>query len=64
MPKMKTHRGAAKRFRKTGGDKIKRDKAYHGHLASSKSRKRKRGLRQGTYVSVADAAKVSKLIPY
>ncbi|NLV17121.1 MAG: 50S ribosomal protein L35 [Syntrophomonadaceae bacterium] len=64
MPKMKTHRGAAKRFKKTGSGKIKRAKAYHSHLSLSKSPKRKRGLRKGTYVSVADAAKVAKLIPY
>jgi large subunit ribosomal protein L35 len=64
MPKMKSHRGAAKRFKKTGSGKIKRAKAYHSHLLQCKSPKRKRGLRQGTYVSEADAAKVAKLLPY
>ena len=64
MPKMKTHRGAAKRFKKTGSGKIKRASAYHSHLLTSKSPKRKRNLRKGGYTSEADTAKVARLIPY
>ena len=47
MPKMKTHRGAAKRFKKTGTGKIKRAKAYKGHLLGGKTSKRKRKLETG-----------------
>ncbi|MCR4399748.1 MAG: 50S ribosomal protein L35 [Syntrophomonadaceae bacterium] len=64
MPKMKTHRGAAKRFKKTGAGNIKRSKAYHSHLLGGKTPKRKMNLRKGTLVSKADAPKVAKLIPY
>lgn len=64
MPKMKTHRGAAKRFKKTGSGKIKRSRAYHSHLLQGKSPKRKRNLRKGAYVSKEDAARVERLIPY
>ncbi len=48
MPKMKTHRGAAKRFKKTGTGKIKRSKAYASHLLSSKSPKEKKSAQIGT----------------
>ena len=54
MPKMKTHRGAAKRFRYTKNGKVKRFKAYKSHLLSSKTRKRKRNLRKGTMVDSTD----------
>lgn len=64
MPKIKTHRGAAKRFKKTASGKIKRAKAYKSHILEKKSSKRKRNLRQGTMVSNADAHKVAQLIPY
>ncbi|MFA6033959.1 MAG: 50S ribosomal protein L35 [Myxococcota bacterium] len=64
MPKQKTKRAAAKRFSKTGSGKIKRKKAYHSHILTSKSKKRKRGLRKGTYVDKTNAAKIKKLIPY
>jgi large subunit ribosomal protein L35 len=64
MPKIKTKRGAAKRFSKTGTGKIKRKKAYHSHILSSKDRKRKRKLRKGTYVDKTNAKNISKLIPY
>ena len=64
MPKMKTHRGAAKRFKKTGTGKVKRSKAYAGHLLSSKSPKRKRNLRKSGLVSQAEQKNISKLIPY
>ena len=64
MPKMKTHRGAAKRFKKTGTGKIKRSKAYASHLLGEKSPKRKRGLRKPGLVSEAEQKNVSRLIPY
>lgn len=64
MPKMKTHRGAAKRFGKTGSGKVKRHKAYASHLLSSKSPKQKRRLRTGTTMSKADQKNVAQLIPY
>jgi large subunit ribosomal protein L35 len=64
MPKMKTKRGAAKRFSKTGTGKIKRKKAYHSHILTSKDRKRKRKLRKGTYVDKTNAPKIKRLIPY
>jgi large subunit ribosomal protein L35 len=64
MPKMKTHRGAAKRFKKTASGKIKRSKAYASHLLGSKSPKRKRKLRQAGLVSTEENKRVSLLIPY
>jgi large subunit ribosomal protein L35 len=64
MPKMKTHRGAAKRFKLTGTGKIKRSKAYTGHLLTSKSPKRGRNLRSPAYISENDHAGVKKLLPY
>lgn len=64
MPKMKTHRGAAKRFKKTGSGMIKRSKAYASHLLSSKSPKRKRKLRKAGMVSEVEQKGISKLIPY
>lgn len=63
MPKMKTHRGAAKRFKKTGSGKIKRSKAFASHLLGSKSPKRKRHLRQAGLVSKAENSRIAKLIP-
>jgi len=62
MPKMKSNRGAAKRFRVTASGKIKRHSAYHSHILTKKSNKRKRNLRQESQVSQADAPKVRKMI--
>ena len=64
MPKIKSSRGAMKRFRVTGKGKIKRNKGFKGHLLSSKSKKRKRGLRQGALVSEAEQKNIRKLVPY
>lgn len=64
MPKMKTHRGAAKRYRVTGTGKIKRAKAFKSHILTKKSTKRKRNLRKPAYISEAEAKVVKKLIPY
>jgi large subunit ribosomal protein L35 len=57
MPKIKTNRGAAKRFRKTGTGKIRRNKAYTSHILTKKSTKRKRDLRQSTLVDKSDVKK-------
>jgi len=64
MPKMKTHRGAAKRFRVTAKGKIKRSKAFKSHLLTGKSAKRKRNLRRPTLVSAADRRRIARLLPY
>ena len=54
MPKMKTHKGTAKRFRRTGSGKIMRAKAFKSHILTKKSTKRKRGFRQETELAPAD----------
>ena len=64
MPKMKTHRGAAKRFKKTASGKIKRFRAFRSHILEKKSPKRKRKLRSATLVSSSDMKRVKKLLPY
>ncbi|TDT61047.1 50S ribosomal protein L35 [Fonticella tunisiensis] len=64
MPKMKTHKGASKRYRKTGTGKFKRAHAFKRHILNKKTSKRKRHLRKGTYVHVAEQKKVMKLLPY
>jgi large subunit ribosomal protein L35 len=64
MPKLKTHRGAAKRFKRTGTGKIMRSSAFKRHLLSSKTTKRKRHLKGTTLLSDHDQAKVERMIPY
>ena len=64
MPKMKSHRGAAKRFRKTGTGKLKRAKAFKSHILTKKSSKTKRNLRKAGYVSEAQVKVMKKLLPY
>ena len=64
MPKMKTCRAAAKRFKKTGTGKLKRNKAYKSHILTKKSPKRKRNLRKTGYVSTAQEKAMKKLLPY
>ena len=64
MPKIKTHRGAAKRFKVTGTGKIKRSKAYASHILTKKTRKRKRTLRKANLLDKSDMGRVKKLIPY
>jgi large subunit ribosomal protein L35 len=64
VPKMKTNRAAAKRFRITGSGKIKRNKGFKSHLLSGKGKNRKRKLRQAATVSASDAPNIRKLIPY
>ena len=62
MPKMKSNRGAAKTFKKTGSGKIKRNKAFRAHILTKKSPKTKRGLRKATLVSDADSKRVKTMI--
>jgi len=62
MPKMKTHRGAAKRFKKTASGKIKRGKAFTSHILTKKSAKRKRHLRQPTLVDKADEKRIKRML--
>jgi large subunit ribosomal protein L35 len=64
VPKIKSKRGAMKRFRVTASGKVKRSKGFKGHLLSSKSKKRKRGLRHGGLVSAVEQKNIRKLIPY
>ena len=64
MPKVKTNRAAAKRFRKTGGKKVKRGSAFKRHILTSKSPKRKRQLRKGQYIADADMKELKALLPY
>ena len=63
MPKMKTHRGAAKRFKKTGTGKISRARSNKQHILTKKSMKRKRKLRQTTLVDPVDAKRVRQMLP-
>jgi large subunit ribosomal protein L35 len=64
MPKLKTHKGAAKRFKKTATGKVKRSKAFLRHILTSKAKKRKSQLGTATLVSDADQPKVKRMIPY
>ena len=64
MPKIKTNRGAAKRFKTTGSGKIVRNKAYANHILTKKSTKRKRNLRKSGLVDSTNKKNISRLIPY
>lgn len=64
MYKVKTHSGAKKRFKKTKSGKIKAAKPFKRHLLTKKSSKRKRGLRQGLYLTGGDRAHILPLMPY
>lgn len=64
MPKMKTSRAAAKRFKKTGTGLLKRSKAYKSHILTKKSQKRKRNLRKATVTDAANAKVMKKALPY
>ena len=64
MPKIKTNRGAAKRFKTTGSGKIVRNKAFANHILTKKSTKRKRNLRKSGLVDASNQKQVSRLIPY
>ncbi len=64
MPKLKTHKGAAKRFKKTGTGKVVRAHAFGRHILTSKARKRKRKLHQTTVADESDQAKLKRMLPY
>jgi len=64
VPKLKTNRGAAKRFRKTGTGKIKAKRAFARHILTKKSANRKRGLRTPKFVDQTDAKGIKRLLPY
>jgi large subunit ribosomal protein L35 len=64
MPKMKSKRSAAKRFKFTGTGKIRRNKAFKSHILEKKSPKRKRNLRKAGLVSKTDYKRVKKMLPY
>jgi len=64
MPKMRTNRAAAKRFKRTGTGKLKRGKAYARHNLGSKTRKRKRRLHAPALVDPAEKRHMQKLLPY
>jgi len=63
MPKIKTNRSAAKRFRVTGSGKFKFEKAFGGHILTSKSRKRKRSLRKGQMVDSTNVKSIRRMLP-
>jgi len=62
MPKMKTHSGTSKRFKKTGTGKLKRSHAYRSHMFANKTQKQKRKLRKGTLVSSGDYKRIKQMI--
>ena len=64
MPKMKTHRGAAKWFKKTASGKLKRAKAFRRHILTKKAAKTKMQLRKSGIVSEGDARRIAQLLPY
>ena len=64
MPKLKTHKGAAKRFRLTASGKVKRGHSHARHILTKKSSKRKRQLDVDTLVSVADEIRITQMLPY
>ena len=64
MPKLKTKRAAAKRFKKTGTGQLKRMKAYKSHILTKKSQKRKRNLRKATITDATNAKVMKKILPY
>ena len=64
MPKIKTNRAAAKRFKVTGKGKLKRNKAYKSHILTKKSTKRKRNLRQATITDATNVKNMKKVLPY
>lgn len=64
MPKLKTKRAAAKRFKKTGTGKLKRMKAYKSHILTKKTAKRKRNLRKATTTDASNVKTMKKILPY
>lgn len=64
MPKMKTNRGAAKRFKATGTGKLARNKAFSSHILTKKTTKRKRGLRKSGLVDDSNVKGIKRILPY
>ena len=64
MPKMKTSRAAAKRFKSTGTGKLMRNKAFKRHILTKKSTKRKRNLRQAAVTDATNVKNMKKILPY
>lgn len=64
MPKLKTKRAAAKRFKSTGTGKLKRSKAYKSHILTKKTAKRKRNLRKATITDSTNAKVMKRVLPY
>ena len=64
MPKIKTNRGAAKRFAKTASGGFKRNQSHRRHILTKKPTKRKRQLREPSYIAAADVPAVRRLLPY
>ncbi len=64
MPKMKSHRGAAKRFRGTGSGRIKRYKSHRSHILTKKESKRKRHLRSKAYIHASDVPLIKRMLPH
>jgi len=64
MPKMKTHKGAAKRFKVTGSGKVIKNRSFKSHILEKKSAKRKRKLRHGQVISENDVKRVKRMLPY
>ena len=64
MPKLKTSRAAAKRFKRTGTGKLVRNKAYKSHILTKKSTKRKRNLRKATEIDKSNLAPMKRILPY
>ena len=62
MPKSKTHKGTAKRFKVTGSGRVKRGQAYHGHLFTAKSPKRLRNLRKSGMLAKVDEGRVKRML--
>lgn len=64
MPKLKTHKGASKRFKSTASGKFKRSKAFKSHILTKKTTKRKRKLDTPTTVSESDQRRIERMLPY
>ena len=64
MPKQKTHKGASRRFSLTGTGKVKRKKAFHSHILTKKTTKRKRNMRKSAILDARDTKGIKRLIPY
>lgn len=64
MPKLKTKKAAAKRFKKTGTGQLKRNKAYKSHILTKKTSKRKRNLRKSAIMDESNVKNMKKILPY